>query len=73
MSRIDDLIRQFCPNGVVFERLGDVADFRYGFTASAQDRRRLPVPANYRHQRAGQAVARCEPSTWRHQTKHSTT
>ena len=37
MSRIDELTRQFCPNGVVFERLGDVADFRYGFTASAQD------------------------------------
>ena len=30
MSRLDDLIQEFCPNGVKFVKLGEIASFRRG-------------------------------------------
>lgn len=31
MSKIEDLIQQYCPNGVKYVKLGDVCEFRNGF------------------------------------------
>ena len=30
MSRINDLIKELCPNGVVFKRIGEIANYRRG-------------------------------------------
>ncbi|MDN5424060.1 MAG: restriction endonuclease subunit S, partial [Chryseobacterium sp.] len=30
MSRIDELILKYCPNGVEFKKLGDIAEYRRG-------------------------------------------
>lgn len=37
MSRIDDLIKQYCPNGVEFRELAEVCTFKRGSTITAKD------------------------------------
>ena len=37
MSKIDAMIQELCPDGVEYKTLGEVADFKYGYTAKAQD------------------------------------
>ena len=34
MSKIDDLIKELCPNGVEWKKLGEVFDMRNGYTPS---------------------------------------
>lgn len=31
MSKLDDLIKEYCPNGVEYKKLGDVVDFYEGY------------------------------------------
>lgn len=37
MSKIDDLIKQYCPNGVEYKELGDICNFKRGKTITAKD------------------------------------
>ena len=37
MSRVDDLIRTFCPNGVKFYELGELGNFYGGLTGKSKD------------------------------------
>lgn len=37
MSKIDDLIKQYCPNGVEYKELGEICNFKRGKTITAKD------------------------------------
>ena len=37
MSRYEDLIKQYCPNGVVYKKISDICDISRGVVISKQD------------------------------------
>lgn len=37
MNKIEKLIKELCPNGVEWKKLGEVANFKYGYTGTAND------------------------------------
>ncbi|MEE0084855.1 MAG: restriction endonuclease subunit S [Paludibacteraceae bacterium] len=37
MNKIEEMIKQLCPNGVECKKLGEVANFKYGYTGTAND------------------------------------
>lgn len=43
MSRIDELIAELCPEGVVFKRLGDIARIKNGRDHKALTEGDIPV------------------------------
>ena len=36
MSKLDDLIQEFCPNGIEYKKLLDVAEIVYGYACDAR-------------------------------------
>ncbi|MCZ2204435.1 restriction endonuclease subunit S [Bartonella sp. A05] len=39
MSRIDDLIKQYCPNGVEYKELQELFEMKYGYTPSKSNKK----------------------------------
>ena len=44
MSKLDDLIKQYCPDGAEYKRLGDVGTFRRGGNFQKKDMTSSGVP-----------------------------
>ena len=44
MSKLNDLIKELCPNGVEYKRLGDVAEMQRGTSMTKKDAREGNVP-----------------------------